>query len=128
MARRSLFSGQSTVTGQLAIRRGICVKRRAGLAIGVLAMVVLTATGCAVRRGQQDTWAYIDDSAITARIKSRFVENRQVDAVAIGVETLNGVVMLSGFPRTLAEKQAAEEIARSVHGVVLVKSQLLVHP
>lgn len=104
------------------------MRGRSGLAAAVLVLVVLTTSGCAVGRGQQSAWAFIDDAAITTRIKSRFVESRQIDAMAVGVETLNGVVMLSGFPRTLAEKRAAEEIARSVDGVVLVKSQLLVRP
>lgn len=102
--------------------------RRRGLAAASLVIAVLTAGGCAVERGQQSAWAFVDDAAITTQIKSRFVESSQIDAMAIGVETLNGVVMLSGFPRTLAEKQAAEQIARTVNGVVLVKSQLLVRP
>lgn len=98
------------------------------MAGAVLAVAMLAVSGCAVGRGQQNAWSYIDDAAITTRIKSRFIESAQVDAMAVGVETLRGVVMLSGFPRTLAEKRAAEEIARSVDGVVLVKSQLLVRP
>ena len=104
------------------------MKRHGPLPALLLAIAALTVTGCSVGRGQQHAWAYVDDTAITSLIKSRFIESRQVDALAIGVETLNGTVMLSGFARSPAEKNAAEEIARSVNGVVLVKSQLLVSP
>lgn len=104
------------------------MKRYCSLPALLLAIAAVTMTGCAVGRGQQRAWAYVDDTAITSLIKSRFVESRQVDALAIGVETLNGTVMLSGFARSQNEKHAAEDIARSVNGVVLVKSQLLVSP
>jgi len=82
--------------------------------------------GCAVTRGQSSMGEYIDDSAITASVKSKFVEDRTVDAAAISVETLNGEVMLSGFARNTAERARAETLARSVKGVKSVKNQVAV--
>lgn len=99
-----------------------------GLAVVVLAMSALVMTGCAVERGQQNAWTFVDDAVITSIIKARFLDSGQISAIAIGVETLRGTVMLSGFARTRGEKEAAENIARSVNGVVLVKSQLIVSP
>lgn len=99
---------------------------RSILAAAVTALVLLTATGCAVHRGQQTTGAYIDDSAITATVKSRFVESKAVDASSITVETLNGTVMLSGFAKSENERSTAGEIARKVEGVKAVKNQLVV--
>jgi len=32
-------------------------------------------------------------------VKARYVDNREVDASSISVETLNGTVMLSGFAK-----------------------------
>ena len=72
---------------------------RTALAAAVTAVALLTVSGCAVTRGQETTGAYIDDSTITATVKSRFVDNKDVDAAAISVETLNGTVMLSGFAK-----------------------------
>ena len=46
--------------------------------------------------------------AITTSVKARFVENKEVDASAISVETLNGTVMLSGFAKNATEKATAE--------------------
>ena len=84
--------------------------------------------GCAVTRGQETVGAYVDDTAITASVKSRFVENKTVDAAAISVETLNGTVMLSGFAKSANEKTVAETLARGVKGVKAVKNEIAIHP
>ena len=98
------------------------------LAMTVTALALVTVTGCAVTRGQETVGAYIDDSTITARIKARFVENPQVDASSISVETLNGTVMLSGFAKNATERTTAEGIARDVSGVKAVKNEIAVRP
>ena len=101
---------------------------RTTLAAIVAAAALLTATGCAVSRGQETVGAYIDDAGITTVIKSRFVENKQVDAASITVETLNGTVMLSGFAKNYTEKATAGDIARGVNGVKMVKNEITVRP
>jgi hyperosmotically inducible protein len=83
-------------------------------------------SGCAVSRNQETVGAYIDDSSITARIKSRFFESQKVDGTSISVETLNGTVMLSGFAKSPEEMASAGEIARSVPGVKRVKNEISV--
>ena len=98
------------------------------LAAIIAAVTLLSVTGCAVTRGQETVGAYIDDAGITTLVKSRFVENRQVDAAAISVETLNGTVMLSGFAKNSLEKSTAENIARGVKGVKMVRNQIAIRP
>ena len=95
-------------------------------AIAALAasVALLTLTGCAVTRDQSTVGAYIDDTAITTSVKARFVDNKDVDASAISVETLNGTVLLSGFAKSNTEKLRAEEIARAVNGVKSVKNEI----
>jgi len=92
------------------------------------AIILITASGCAVTRGQESTGAYIDDSAITTSVKARFVDDAKVDASAISVETLKGTVMLSGFAKNATEKSTAETIAMKVPGVVAVKNVIAVRP
>lgn len=92
------------------------------------ALLMLTVTGCAVTRGQETVGAYVDDTAITTAVKARFVENKEVDATAISVETLNGTVMLSGFAKSLNEKTTAENLTRKVEGVKAVKNEIAVRP
>jgi hyperosmotically inducible periplasmic protein len=101
---------------------------RTFLAITISAIALLTATGCAVQRGQQSVGSYVDDAGITTTVKSRFVENKTVDAAAISVETLKGTVMLSGFAKSQSEKSIAEGIARGVKGVVAVQNEISVRP
>ncbi len=98
------------------------------VAASLTAFVLLAGTGCAVTRGQETVGAYVDDATITTQIKSRFVENKDVDAASIRVETLNGTVMLSGFAKSATEKGTAEEIARKVNGVKTVKNEIAVRP
>lgn len=101
---------------------------RTAIAATITAVVMLTATGCAVSRGQETVGAYVDDAGITTLVKSRFVESKQVDAAAISVETLNGTVMLSGFAKSNLERTTAEGIARNVNGVKFVKNEIAVRP
>jgi Predicted periplasmic or secreted lipoprotein len=95
---------------------------------GFSALLLITASGCAVTRGQESLGAYVDDATITTQIKSRFVEDKEVDASSIRVETLNGTVMLSGFAKNANEKATAEAIARKVNGVKSVRNEIAVRP
>ncbi len=90
------------------------------------ATALLTLPGCAVMRDQSSVGQYVDDATITTQIKARMVENKQVDAAAINVETLNGTVMLSGFAKNAAEKEMAHKIAHGVNGVKSVRNELVV--
>lgn len=101
---------------------------RTTLAAAMTAVVLLTATGCAVTRGQETVGAYVDDTTITTRVKASFVQNTFVDASSIRVETLNGTVMLSGFAKSQTEKDTAEGLARGVPGVKVVKNEIAIRP
>lgn len=96
------------------------------LSAAFIAVTLVTASGCAVTRGQETVGAYVDDTAITTAVKSRFVENKEVDASSIRVETLNGTVMLSGFAKNALEKSTAEALAWKVNGVKQVKNEIAV--
>lgn len=101
---------------------------RTTLAAAMTAVVLLTATGCAVSRGQETVGAYVDDAGITTLVKARMAESKLVAASSISVETLNGTVMLSGFAKNATEKSAAETIARGVKNVKSVKNEIAVRP
>ena len=101
---------------------------RTPLAATMTTLVLLTAAGCAVTRGQETVGAYVDDTTITTQVKARFLDNKQVDGTSIHVETLNGTVMLSGFAKSGTEKSTAETIARGVNGVKSVRNEIAVRP
>ncbi|MBW8829598.1 MAG: BON domain-containing protein [Burkholderiales bacterium] len=92
------------------------------------AVALVSLQGCAVTRGQETVGAYVDDAAITTAVKARFIDNKDVDAGAIKVETLNGTVMLSGFAKNPTERTTAESIARNVNGVKAVKNEIAIRP
>ena len=96
------------------------------LAAAVTAIALLTITGCAVTRGQESVGAYIDDSAITTAVKGRMVDNPNVDAASISVETMKGTVMLSGFAKNATERSVAESLAWKTSGVKAVKNEIVV--
>jgi osmotically-inducible protein OsmY len=98
------------------------------LAASMMAAALLSATGCAVGRGQETVGAYVDDAGITTLVKARMAENTSVSATSISVETLNGVVMLSGFAKSATEKSTAEAIARGVKNVKSVRNEIAVRP
>jgi osmotically-inducible protein OsmY len=83
-------------------------------------------SGCAVTRQQETVGQYIDDTTITTRIKARFAKDEAVAATSISVETLKGIVLLSGFAKSIEEKSRAKQLARGVDGVTGVKNAILV--
>ena len=92
------------------------------------AVVLTTAAGCAVTRGQESVGAFVDDTAITTAVKARFIDNKNVDASSISVETLNGTVTLSGFVKNGTDRTTADSIARTVNGVKAVMNEIAIRP
>lgn len=92
-----------------------------------IALALLTTAACtSSSRTQETTGTYIDDSAITAKVKAAFVGDPQLKAMQIGVETFKNTVQLSGFVDTPQTKIRAGEVAASVPGVRTVRNDLVV--
>jgi len=102
------------------------MKARQVLIAAVSALALLGTTGCSVMRDQQSVGSYVDDSTLTTRVKAKFAEDPVVSPMAIGVETLKGVVQLSGFAKTADEKAMAGKLAASTSGVVSVKNDIVI--
>ena len=94
----------------------------------VAGITIVTATGCSVAREQQTVGSYVDDAGITTAIKAKMAEDKSVSATSISVETLNGTVQLSGFAKSQAEKNQAENIARNTKHVREVRNSIVVRP
>ncbi len=60
---------------------------------------------------------YLSDKEITTRIKLKLIEDPELKAFSIDVDTLNGVVTLTGVVKNEHQRQKAVEIAKSVPGV-----------
>lgn len=90
-----------------------------------LGLTAFTA-GCASTATRASTGEYVDDSAITVKVKAAFVKDPIVSALDVKVETFKGIVQLSGFVATSTEKTQAGRLAASVSGVTDVKNSIVV--
>lgn len=84
------------------------------------------AAGCASTPTSDSTGQYVDDTSITTKVKSALLGDDSVKSFEIKVETVKGVVQLSGFVDTSAQKYAAEKDASGVAGVKSVQNSLIV--
>ncbi len=72
------------------------------------------------------TGSVLTDAEITSAVKTKFMADKTVSAMAINVDTDHGVVTLKGDVKSDAEKQQALKIARDTKGVRSVVDQLTV--
>lgn len=93
-----------------------------------LAMLILLASGCSATATRKSTGEFIDDAAITARVKAALVADKEVSALDVNVETSRGVVQLAGFAKSQREIDRAGQVARDVNGVKSVKNDLRLKP
>lgn len=99
-----------------------------------LALALCTALGatmCGTAMAQADATphsdgvgATISDTAITAKVKAKFIGEDQLKNSHIKVMTTNGVVTLTGSAPTSDSKEAAEDLAKTVDGVKSVDDQI----
>ncbi|MFZ6673134.1 BON domain-containing protein [Undibacterium sp. Xuan67W] len=68
----------------------------------------------------------IDDSVITAKVKSALLADSSVKSFDIGVVTSKGDAQLSGFVDSETQIARATEVAKSVEGVQKVSNQMSV--
>ncbi len=92
----------------------------------IISCSALFAAGCSVTSGQSSVGEYVDDSTITAKVKSSLAEDPAVSASRIQVETLQGTVQLSGFATSETERQRAAQLASKVAGVKQVQNAVVV--
>jgi hyperosmotically inducible protein len=82
-----------------------------------IALSAALLVACAASPAHESTGQYLDDTAITTKVKTELLTAKDVSASDISVETVNGEVELRGFAKSELEKQRAGEIASAVSGV-----------
>ena len=91
----------------------------------LLGALMLAATvGCASTPTAESTGEYIDDTALTANVKAVMVNQPELNASEINVETYKGTVQLSGFVSSQADIDKAVAAARSINGVKSVTNDM----
>jgi len=69
---------------------------------------------------------YVEDSALTAKVKAALLNEPQLKSLDVSVETLRGEVLLSGFVADEEQRRKAIQVASAVSGVVRVKDGMVV--
>lgn len=82
------------------------------------------AGGYAVGKDERSAKQILDDGTITASIKTRYAADKYVKALAIDIDTYDGVVTLNGKVGSYIEQERAEDIARDIVGVKSVVNRL----
>ena len=94
------------------------------LVLIAMALLPVLLPGCAATATHESTGQYIDDAAITTKVKAALVKAPEVSATAITVETYKGNVQLSGFVDDEAQRARAAAVAGSIKGVQRVTNDL----
>lgn len=89
-----------------------------------LAVMLVTAVGCASTSKQEGTGEYVDDAVITTKVKAAIFEDATLKVAEVNVETFKGVVQLSGFVSSQTSMNKAVELTRHIKGVRSVKNDM----
>lgn len=79
-----------------------------------------------IQVGEQSVSQTVDDKFITTKIKSKLTVSGDVNPFNIDVDTVNGVVTLSGRVAKAEAKAEAERLARETEGVREVRNNITV--
>lgn len=82
--------------------------------------------GAYVESKTESAMQTIDDAAITTALKAKYVADDELKAIDINVDTVGGVVTLTGAAPSPTAVERATTIAKTVDGVSDVKNQLTV--
>jgi osmotically-inducible protein OsmY len=102
------------------------VKRHRILSVLICITLVTVFLGCASTQKREGTGEYLDDSAITTKVKAAILNEPTLKVFQVNVETFKGEVQLSGFVDSAQSAAKAGAVARSVKGVKSVKNNLIV--
>lgn len=94
--------------------------------LALLLAATLPMAACTSTATSQSSGEYVDDAAITTKVKAALLGDAGLSSFAIGVETYNNVVQLSGFVDTAALAGRAASVAAGVAGVRGVRNDLVV--
>lgn len=97
-----------------------------GCLLGLGGVAIVGLAGCAATATSKSTGEYIDDAALTAKVKAELLRDSIVNGMAVNVDTYKGIVQLNGFVDTVQQKERAAQIARNVPGVQSVQNKLSV--
>jgi osmotically-inducible protein OsmY len=89
------------------------------------ALSLFLVIGCAATDDDVTVGEAIDDTVITAKVKAALIDDEELSATDISVETRQGVVQLSGFVDDRSDITKAGEVTSDIDGVRSVQNNLV---
>jgi hyperosmotically inducible periplasmic protein len=127
-ALRWVFSSSNVHAACVLLHKGNIMNKHSRKLLGatVIGAAVLFTTACAPTQTSRGTGEVVDDASITTRVKAALINDPDVKARQIEVETYRGIVQLSGFVESAQVATRATGIASKVSGVRSVKNSMQV--
>jgi len=83
-------------------------------------------TQTAVSEKTVDAGVVVSDAAVTTQVKAALLAEPGLASLQLHVETAEGVVTLTGTTDNAANREQAEHVASTIHGVIAVRNNLVV--
>ena len=107
------------------MKRAIAIRMTLLLALAMQAMVA-TAVAATTREAVRDADSRREDILLTARVKGALITDSVTKGHDISIETFQGIIQLSGFVDSDAQRTRAAEVVAAVPGVVEVRNAIQV--
>ena len=93
--------------------------------VAAVFLALFLSSGCTSMTGET-AGQYVDDSTITASVKTKLAAEKASNLTRVDVVTTNHVVSLTGVVESSEQKQLAQQLAMQVSGVRRVQNNLQV--
>jgi osmotically-inducible protein OsmY len=90
-----------------------------------VAFSLLLTVGCAATDDDVTVGEAVDDAAITAKVKAALIDDDELDAAEINVNTREGIVQLLGTVDDRSDINRATTVANEIEGVRSVRNELV---
>jgi hyperosmotically inducible protein len=95
-------------------------------ALALIGLVAGPLAACSSTETHRSTGEYIDDSAISNKVRGELLSDKELNVFQIDVTTFEGIVELSGFVNSSTAKARAGSVAAGIDGVKEVRNNLIV--
>ena len=94
------------------------------ISAAVFSVILISLSACAATETKESTGQYVDNSVLTAKVKTAIFNEPTLKSSEITVETFKGEVQLSGFVSSIEQTKKAVEVAKTIQGVTSVKNDM----
>jgi osmotically-inducible protein OsmY len=104
---------------------GITMSTLKKIAPFAVALSFVLTVGCAALDDDVTVGEAADDAAITAKVKAALIDDDELDAAEINVNTREGIVQLLGTVDDRSDINRATNVASDIEGVRSVRNELV---